>query len=175
MELKMIQNKTKDPLGDGISKIQLIDMMGEDLSVVNDARASFEKVSDELTDRDKKLIHYLVKHDHMSPLRGTIFKFRVTAPLFICRQWWKHIIASVHAADQIGWNEKSYRYRAAEKGKFYVPKVFLSQSENNRQASGAPLSPEGWNRICEVLAVTSTGKGCCATFGHRPSCYASCF
>ena len=140
--MKNRENKSVDPLGDGVSQIQLIDMMGQDLAVVNDARASFEKVSGELTERDEKLIHYLVKHDHMSPLRGTIFKFRVTAPLYICRQWWKHIIASVHASDQIGWNEKSYRYKSAEKGRYYIPTTFFSQSDDNRQASGPPLSEE---------------------------------
>ena len=135
-------SKALDPLGDQISKIQLVDAMGTDLAVVNDARASFERESPELDEQDKKLINYLISHEHTSPLRGTIFKFRVTAPLFVCRQWWKHIIASVHASDQIGWNEKSYRYKPAEKGLFYVPSIFYAQSTDNRQASGDPLPAE---------------------------------
>jgi len=141
------KKRIRYPLGDDVGSIELVDYMGGDLAVVNDARASFERVSTELTERDKKLINYLITHEHTSPTRGTVFKFRVTAPLFICRQWWKHIIASVHASDQIGWNEKSYRYKKAEMGMFYVPKMFLEQSEDNRQASGDPL-PEEQQKKC---------------------------
>jgi thymidylate synthase (FAD) len=44
-----------DPLQDGISRLDLIDSMGDDLSVVNEARASFEKVSTELSETDRGL------------------------------------------------------------------------------------------------------------------------
>lgn len=76
-----------DPLKDGKSRIELIDFMGNDLSVVNDARASFEKSSEELDKKDIKLINYLIKNQHTSPFRGVVFKFKVKAPLYICRQW----------------------------------------------------------------------------------------
>jgi thymidylate synthase (FAD) len=78
-----------DPLQDGKSKIELISYMGSDLDVVNDARASFEKSSQQLNEKDKKLINYLIKHEHTSPFRGVVFKFKIKAPLYICRQWWK--------------------------------------------------------------------------------------
>ncbi len=77
----------KDPLNDNKSRIELIDSMGNDLSIVNDARASFEKTSDNLDEKDIKLINYLIKHEHTSPFRGVTFKFKVKAPLYICRQW----------------------------------------------------------------------------------------
>jgi len=144
------KNNVRMPIGDGIGSIELVEYMGGDLAVVNDARASFERTSEALTDRDKKLLNYLIKHDHTSPLRGTIFKFRVIAPLFVCRQWWKHIIASVHASDQIGWNEKSYRYKQAEMGMFYVPETFYEQSKDNRQASGDPLPEEQQVQVRKV-------------------------
>jgi len=41
--------------------------MGTDLSVVNAARVSFAKVSNELSDKDEKLIKYLAKHNHWRP------------------------------------------------------------------------------------------------------------
>ena len=37
-------------------KVELIDKMGSDLSVVNAARVSYSKVADEMTDKDEKLI-----------------------------------------------------------------------------------------------------------------------
>lgn len=129
-----------DPLQDGKSRIELIGHLGGDLDIVNDARASFEKASSELTDKDIKLIHYLVKHEHTSPFRGTVFKFKVKAPLFICRQWWKHVIASNHNDEQLGWNEKSFRYVEIEDGnEFYIPQVFRKQSSNNKQATEGRL------------------------------------
>jgi thymidylate synthase (FAD) len=76
-----------DPLGDGKSRIELIGSMGSDLDVVNDARASFEKSSQTLDEKDIKLINYLIKHEHTSPFRGVVFKFKVKAPLYVCRQW----------------------------------------------------------------------------------------
>lgn len=140
-----------DPLKDGISRIELIDSMGNDLSVVNDARASFDKSSDSLTDKDIKLLQYLIKHKHTSPLRGVTFKFKVKAPLFICRQWWKHCLASNHNDEQIGWNERSFRYTdAIDQPEFYQPKTFAKQSTSNKQASAGILS-ENENTLASAL------------------------
>jgi thymidylate synthase (FAD) len=128
-----------DPLGDGKSSLRLLDSMGNSLSVVNDARQSFAGESAEWTERDGKLLCYLAKHHHTSPFRGVVFKWSVKAPLFIARQWWKHTVASTFVDDQLGWNEKSFRYCAADEAEFYIPIEFLQQSEDNRQASAGPL------------------------------------
>jgi thymidylate synthase (FAD) len=128
-----------DPLGDGKSSLRLLDSMGNSLSVVNDARQSFAAESAEWTERDGKLLRYLAKHHHTSPFRGVVFKWSVKAPLFIARQWWKHAVASTFVDDQLGWNEKSFRYCAADEAEFYIPIKFLQQSEDNRQASAGPL------------------------------------
>ena len=113
--------------------------MGNSLSVVNDARQSFDVESAEWTERDGKLLRYLAKHHHTSPFRGVVFKWSVKAPLFVARQWWKHTVASTFVDDQLGWNEKSFRYCAAESAEFYIPIEFLQQSEDNRQSSAGAL------------------------------------
>lgn len=128
-----------DPLGDGISSVQLLDSMGDSLSVVNDARQSFAAKSEQWTERDGKLLRYLASHHHTSPFRGVVFKWAVKAPLFVARQWWKHTVASTYVDDQLGWNEKSFRYCSAEEAQFYTPTIFMKQSESNRQASAGPL------------------------------------
>ncbi len=135
-------NMQLDPLGDGKSSLRLLDSMGNSLSVVNDARQSFAAESAEWTERDGKLLRYLAKHHHTSPFRGVVFKWSVKAPLFIARQWWKHTVASTFVDDQLGWNEKSFRYCAAEEAEFYVPIEFLQQSEDNRQASEGTLAAD---------------------------------
>ena len=129
-----------DPLGDGKSSLRLLDSMGNSLSVVNDARQSFDAESAEWTERDGKLLRYLAKHHHTSPFRGVVFKWSVKAPLFVARQWWKHTVASTFVDDQLGWNEKSFRYCAADEAEFYIPTEFLQQSNDNRQASAGPLT-----------------------------------
>ena len=128
-----------DPLADGVSRLRLLDSMSNSLSVVNDARQSFDVSSEAFSDRDRKLLNYLAKHKHTSPFRGVVFKWEVKAPLFVARQWWKHAVASSYVDEQVGWNEKSFRYCSAEEVEFYVPGQFLQQSENNRQASSGPV------------------------------------
>jgi thymidylate synthase (FAD) len=143
-----------DPLGDGKSRIELIGSMGSDLDVVNDARASFEKSSQALDEKDVKLINYLIKHEHTSPFRGVVFKFKVKAPLYVCRQWWKHVIASNHNDEQLGWNEKSFRYVAIDdSNEFFVPSEFRQQSANNKQATEGNLSESATQQAIEIYGA----------------------
>jgi len=128
-----------DPLNDGKSKVTLLDSMGNSLSIVNDARQSFDARSEEWSEKDNKLLNYLAREHHTSPFRGVVFKWHVKAPLFVARQWWKHTVASTYVDDQLGWNEKSFRYCSAEDAEFYIPKQFMQQSASNRQASAGPL------------------------------------
>ena len=153
-----------NPLGDGKSLVMLVDSMGNSLSVVNDARQSFGQRSEEWAERDAKLINYLAAHHHTSPFRGVVFKWFVKAPLFIARQWWKHVVASTYVDDQLGWNEKSFRYCSAEDAQFYMPVRFAKQSESNRQASDgyvdADAQAEAKRLYAQALeAATSAYEG----------------
>jgi len=134
--------KTFDPLEDGKSLIALIGHMGSDLDVVNDAKASYNKMVFEMTEKEEKLINYLMLAEppHMSPFRGVVFKFQVKAPLFIARQWYKHTVASCHVDEQLQWNEMSLRYVKLDEPEFYIPKTFYNQSVVNKQKSGDPLA-----------------------------------
>jgi thymidylate synthase (FAD) len=147
-----------DPLGDGKSALCLLDSMGNSLSVVNDARQSFAAESAEWTDRDGKLLRYLAKHHHTSPFRGVVFKWSVKAPLFVARQWWKHTVASTFVDDQLGWNEKSFRYCAADEAEFYIPMEFLQQSEDNLQASAGPLA--GTSQALALVRYAQAVEAC---------------
>ncbi len=121
------QQETKlDPLNDGISSVELIRVSGTDVDVVNAARVSFGKFVTEVSDKDKKLIRYLVKHNHTSPLEHNQISFRIKCPLFVARQWMRHRMHS--------YNEISYRYVKAPL-EFYVPKHWRYQDEQNRQGS----------------------------------------
>jgi thymidylate synthase (FAD) len=92
-----------------IGYVRLVDTLGSDLSVVNAARVSYDKESTELSERDQKLIRFLLKENHTSPFRHAAITFEVYAPLMVARQWWKYAVASSHIDDQNGWNESSRR------------------------------------------------------------------
>lgn len=128
-------------LDDNIGFVELIDSMGNDLSVVNDARVSYAKQSDALNEKDVRLINHLIREKHWGPFRGVVFKFRVKAPLYIARQWYKHIVSSSHRDEQLSWSEKSLRYvEITEADEFYVPYIYRQQHKVNKQASEGELS-----------------------------------
>jgi thymidylate synthase (FAD) len=113
-------------------QVTYIDKLGSDLSIVNAARVSFEKTSTLDKDRnlkpeDAKLINYLAKHQHWSPLAHTSLQIRVKAPIFVARQLVKHQIGLV-------WNEVSRRYVDSEP-EFYFPEFWRGKPVNAKQGS----------------------------------------
>jgi thymidylate synthase (FAD) len=88
---------------DGVGFVEFLDKFGDDLTVVNAARVSFDKESLELTEGDKKLINYLAKHDHITPFFHPQVRFRIKMPIFICREYFRHCIG-------LSRNEVSRRY-----------------------------------------------------------------
>jgi thymidylate synthase (FAD) len=106
---------------------QLIDSMGTDLSVVNAARVSFAKESNEFSDKDAKLINYLAKHNHWSPFGHASMQFRIKAPIFVARQLVKHQVGLV-------WNEVSRRY-VDDEPEFYIPSEWRLKADDKKQGS----------------------------------------
>jgi len=70
--------------------VQYVSHMGDDLTVVNAARVSFNKESEEFGDRDEKLIRYLAKHKHWTPFAHPQITLRIRAPISIRTQFFKH-------------------------------------------------------------------------------------
>lgn len=118
--------------------VRLVDVLGNDLSVVNAARVSYDKESSEFEARDEKLLKFLIREGHTSPLRHAAITFEVYAPLMVARQWWKYAVSSTHVDDQNGWNESSRRY-ITEQEEFYMPSEWRSKPENSKQGSGPAL------------------------------------
>lgn len=119
-------NKIYYPLNDNIGSVQLIQSVGDDTGIVNAARVSFGKRIDSIEDKDRKLIKYLLEHDHGTPFEHNSLTFLVKAPLFVVQQHLRHRISS--------FNQISARY-VEIKEEFYIPQNFRKQSTNNRQAS----------------------------------------
>ena len=83
--------------------MELLDVFGNDLTVVNAARVSFAKESTEFSGADEKLVKYLAKHNHVTPFFHPQIRLRIKMPIFVAREWYRH---------QIGFarNEVSRRY-----------------------------------------------------------------
>jgi len=124
--------------------VRLVDFMGSDLSVVNAARASFAKESKEFGEKDERLLNFLMREGHTSPLRHCFVTFEIKAPLFVARQWWRYIVASAHTESTPGWSEASRRYITMEP-EFYVPDIWLKAPENKKQGSGGVINDEALN------------------------------
>ena len=143
-------------------KVELIDKMGSDLSVVNAARVSFDKESDwayeveqidnghttllvsKLSDADKRLVKYLATHNHWSPFSHAFASFRIKAPIFVARQLVKHTVG-------LSWNEVSRRYVDSEP-EFYLPDCWRSRAKSVKQGSSdeaANVDPEEAEEWCE--------------------------
>lgn len=68
-------------------KVEHIDHMGNDDSVVNAARVSFAKQADQYTDdQNARLIKYLARHNHWTPFAHAFVTLRFKAPIAIHAQ-----------------------------------------------------------------------------------------
>lgn len=131
--------------------VELVDVMGSDLSVANAARASYAKRSTRLDEKDERLISFLSRNGHTSPFRHAMATFEIKAPLMVARQWWKYIVGSDHAME--GWNEASRRYITMEP-EFYIPEPgrWRSTPENSKQGSGEPVNTEVGKAFTSLLS-----------------------
>ena len=100
--------------------------MGDDLSVVQAARVSYGEAT-KGEDADKKLINYMMKHNHGTPFEHVVYTFHIKCPIFVARQWFRHRIGS--------FNEISGRYVELDTN-FWIPKVWRSNNQENKQSSG---------------------------------------
>ncbi|MBS1538815.1 MAG: FAD-dependent thymidylate synthase [Bacteroidetes bacterium] len=113
--------------------VRLIDVMGNDNSIVQAARVSYGEGTKRLTE-DRGLIRYLLRHQHTTPFEMVEFKFHIKLPIFIARQWIRHRTANV--------NEYSGRY-SEMKDEFYIPALgnIRPQSTMNKQGRSDETFP----------------------------------
>ena len=87
---KKVGKRSIDVYGDGIGRVDLVDHMGTDLTIVNSARVSFGKHKEKLDEKDERLINYLVRHRHTSTFEHNLVTFRFVVPLFVRSQHHRH-------------------------------------------------------------------------------------
>lgn len=108
--------------------IRLIDSMGSDLSIVRNARVSYDAAWRAGNDKhsDTRLIKYLYNNGHNTPFEAVTLTFEIRAPIFVLRQWHRHRTQS--------YSELSARYKELP-DKFYIPDLnqITEQSTDNKQ------------------------------------------
>ena len=132
--------------------VRLVDTMPQsspeqpgDWAVVQAARVSYGKGTKTSRD-DEGLIRYLMRHRHTSPFEMIELKFHIKIPIFVMRQLVRHRTASL--------NEYSGRYSEMA-DEFYVPSEnrVQTQSANNKQGSGEPLTGDELHRAMDIFTT----------------------
>ena len=110
-------------------KVEHIDHMGNDDSVVNAARVSFAKQADQYTeDQNARLIKYLARHNHWTPFAHAFVTLRFKAPIAIHAQCVKHQVV-------FAMNTVSRRY-VSDKPELFIPEFRLAPEGSVKQGSG---------------------------------------
>lgn len=113
-------SRSKKVLSDGVGFVELLEVFGDDLTVVNAARVSFDKESLEMTEADQRLIRYLAAHEHVSPFFHPQVRLRIKMPIFVAREWFRSTIGTAR-------NEVSRRYVNS------VPECWFPAAEDLRE------------------------------------------
>lgn len=106
--------------------VKLVDKMGSDYSILKAARTSTGSEASKGDKKDRGLIRYLYRHEHMSPFEFVSLQFHVKCPIFVARQWMRHRTFS--------FNEASARYKAFE-WETFTPEEWRIQDIENKQSS----------------------------------------
>jgi len=114
-------------------KVELLETFGDDLTVVNAARVSLGKHTDEFSEKDAKLIKYLADHEHTSPFFHPQARFRLKMPIWMAREWFRHTIGFAR-------NEVSRRY-VDEPPTFHAPS-FRTRAPGKKQGSNDDVHPD---------------------------------
>jgi thymidylate synthase (FAD) len=123
-------------------KAELLSHFGSDLTITNTARVSYGKQVEQFTDKDIKLINYLVKHGHTSPFRHCSLQFRINCPIYVERQLFKH---------QVGWAANSISGRYVDFSDTYTTVTeWRKQSTSSKQGSEGVIDNQELASIIET-------------------------
>ena len=133
-----------------MANVEFLNAMGDDLMVVNAARVSFAKESHEFSLADEKLIHYLAKHNHITPFFHPQIQFRIRMPIFVAREWFRH---------QIGFarNEVSRRYVNSFPECWIPTREEIREKDSNKK-QGSKDTPVQNPQVCLDMINASVNK-----------------
>jgi len=116
-----------------------------ELAIVNSARISFRRKSEELSERDIGLLRFLMRERHGTPFEMVDFTFHVKCPIFVAREWFRHRIAS--------YNELSLRYTKLDNPEFYIPETNAIRTQVGKPGAYYFESIEDSDILKEALEI----------------------
>lgn len=128
------------------NRVELLGVFGNDNSICNAARVSYNKESSNYTEeQNAKLIKYLVEHKHTSVFRHAQLQFRVTCPIYVARQLEKH---------QVGMSLNSISGRYVDFSDSYTTiKEWRKQSKSSKQGSEGVVEDQAYCTEIEKQAI----------------------
>jgi thymidylate synthase (FAD) len=129
-------------------KVDLIDHMGDEGSIVRAARVSTLGAAADATE-STGLLRYLYDNKHASPFEHCVLTFRVEAPIFVTRELLRHRISS--------FNEESGRYRELE-GKFWKPKLGRPLVQIGKVGAYQFATGNAQQALVAEMAIETAGK-----------------
>ncbi len=132
--------------------VELIGTFGDDLMVVNCARASYDKQSTEITEKDEKLLKYLYEHKHIAPFYHPKIQYRITCPIYVERQLTKTSVG-VNLNQEIDADINSISGRYVDFSDSYTTiKEWRKQSKSSKQGSdGLVEDQEQCNALQDIV------------------------
>ena len=126
-----------------MSKVELISVYGNDATVCDAARVSFDKkASNYSEEQNSRLINYLVKHKHTSVFRHPQLTFRINCPIYVERQLFKH---------QVGMSANSISGRYVDFSDTYtLISEWREQSKDSKQGSAGALPYDTQEKCNEI-------------------------
>jgi thymidylate synthase (FAD) len=126
--------------------VELISHWGNDWSICDAARVSFNKESSNYTDEQNiKLINYLVAHKHTSVFRHPQLQFRINCPIYVERQLFKH---------QVGMSANSISGRYVDFSDSYTTITeWRKQSKSSKQGSEGLVENQEYCQLLEKQVV----------------------
>jgi len=138
-------------------KVELLEIFGNDDMVANAARVSYGKEASNYTvEQNGKLIKYLAEHNHTSPFRHPQLQYRITCPIYVERQLFKH---------QVGLTANSISGRYVDfEDNYYKIDTWRKQSKSSKQGSEGHL-----DEVDNVIALKMQDAviSYCATAYHE--------
>lgn len=126
--------------------VELVDVMGSDQSITKAAKVSTLGAGAEDAETNAGLINFLMKNRHGTPFEHAAMTFRITAPIFVWREFHRHRIG-------FSYNEESGRYKQLE-AVFYLPPITrnLIQKGKPGHYTFEPGTPDDFYLVVQQLA-----------------------
>lgn len=127
-------------------KVELLEIFGNDDMVANAARVSFGKEASNYTvEQNAKLIKYLAEHNHTSPFRHPQLQYRITCPIYVERQLFKH---------QVGLTANSISGRYVDfEDNYYKITNWRKQSTSSKQGSEGLIDKQKEAKVLQDMVV----------------------